>query len=273
MVTYSIENDTFTDFGSQALSDRDEDGTYGYGTGIFYSQLHDTLFRIGYSGQHIHVYDLQSLSYDVLDEPIPTAVSYGACLASGDSPSRRLYVTGGIEYIDYWTSTAMSNLQILELNTTEWTDGVDMTYARQQHGCIVVNDWLWTIGTSTHFERVNTVDIYSATEWETMGYIDEKYLRSFGIVAVGDFIYVIGGYLSDCKCVKNIMYIIDTNDGNVQSVPMNFSVYGMAVVAVNDIIYGFGGAHEYGVATSGWAQYNLLSGLLFGKIQIHTVCT
>ena len=131
----------------------------------------------------------------------------------------------------------------------------------------MVDDRLWVIGGEDgaaivrDIEAIKTTDISNA-QWEYVASFPTSVdqLKSCGVVSVGDLIYVVGGALYTTD--DSMMYIIDTIDGNVQIVPMGFSVNAMSAVVVDNIIYGFGGTGMIGGSEqtlSTWAQYNLLS--------------
>ena len=257
MVRFHIVNQTFIDKGPEYLSTlmAGANSRTEYGLGVFYSQLNHTLYTIEQTGDYIHIYDLRNMTYETLQQPIPSSVGKRACLASSNPSSPTLYVTGG-----YANGNAMENLQIWEVNV--WRDGPDMTFSRRSHGCIVVNDWLWVMGSETEIEAIDTTNIDDSS-WDSKGELDRN-IASFGIVAVNDLIYVIGG-CTDCdNSDVDTMYIIDTINGNVTTISMGFLVQAMPVVAVDGIIYGFGGyliseEQAVGQETDKWALYDLLS--------------
>ena len=199
------------------------------------------------------------MTFQTLQQPIPKIVRTSACLASSNLSNPTLYVTGGKD-LDY---DEMRNLQIWEAN--EWRDGPNMNYSRMGHGCIVVNEWLWVMGGYQYeyyrreMEAIDTSDIDSSS-WELKGVLSSnKGINDFGIVAVDNLIYVIGGYNAE-----NLMHIIDTPNGDVTTISMGFHVDARPVVAVDGIMYGFGGrftknlSYDYEV-TDSWALYYLLS--------------
>ena len=199
------------------------------------------------------------MTHDKLQQPIPITVHWSACLASSNTPSPWLYVTGGTDN----NSESMYNLQMFDWSSNSWSHGPSMKYSREEHGCVVVNDWLWVMGGGYdgEIEAINTTNI-NDSDWSLMTSFPPRdnsifYLQNFGVVAVDNLIYVIGG----CWCSEDTMYIIDTNHYTVQNISMGFSVNAMPAVVVDNIIYGFGGTEVIGYdaqTLSNWAQYNLL---------------
>ena len=139
-------------------------------------------------------------------------MSNSACLASSNPSSPTLYVTGGGA-----GNVSMRNLQIWEVNG--WRNGPDMMNHRTGHGCIVVNGRLWVIaGHRTEMEAINTTNIDDSS-WESKGDLDQN-VSSFGVVAVDDLVYVIGGCYRCNNSDVDIMYIIDTLNGDVSTISM-----------------------------------------------------
>ena len=223
------------------------------GSGVYYSQLNHTLYTIDYNVQTsvqdtIRIYDLRTMTSETLQQPIPLHVHAQACLASSNPANPTLYVTGGF-------ADSLSKLQIWQAN--EWREGPDMIHWRHSHGCIVVNNWLWVMGgLEAEMEAINISNIDSAS-WESTGDLGfGSKLISFGIVAVDNLIYVVGGSPD-----VDTMYIIDTLNKGVANISTEFLNYGMAVVAVDGIMYAFGGGWSSQSLSNSdrWAVYDLLS--------------
>ena len=251
---------TFADSGAHATADTNQTMNFTeWGSGIYYTQLNYNLFTIQSTGDYIHTYWVHNDLYPSWYfgwgslQKIPIKVGHAGCLASAESPVSRLFVTGGVDS----TNQDMANLQILDMSSSEleWSNGANMTYNRRGHGCITVNDALWVMGYVQPIECIDIEEI-DDSEWQIKGSLPVTNLISFGIVAVNDYIFIIGGSRDR---VQNTTYIIDTRDGKVAFEQMPFSVSGMPVVAVNNTIYGFGGVDSSGQAMSTWAQYDLLS--------------
>ena len=125
MVTFDTATSEFTDYGVSYLGTKMQNFDGEAGGGIFYSQINETtLFTISYKGDHIHVYNLETVSFDNLDTDIPVNVGSGACLASSTWGGPRLYIAGGNV-----GKAPINNLQILDLGTMEWVnDAPPMIY-------------------------------------------------------------------------------------------------------------------------------------------------
>ena len=271
MVQYNIDSNHSMDDPSYLSSILGN--VYGeYGIGVFYTQINDTLYTIRESGDYIHVYNLENLLFDTLQSHIPKMVDNSACLASSQSPSPQLYVTGGQRLQTYYD---MYDFQILNLNDNVWTVGANMNYNRSGHGCIVVNDWLWVMGYVPEIEGIDIANSDSS-EWERLSSdtlpSELQTLQSFGIVAEDEYIYILGG--SACgptifMCPSDTLYIIDTNMRAVSNSTLPYDVAGMSVVIADGILYGFGGygCHLYddgGICMGynyldSWISYELLS--------------
>ena len=99
MVVYNGNN--FREYGDEFLEFLgNEDGESGQGNGFYtqtYYQNTTTLFTLPHAAEYIHFYDLipETLSFRTLEPAIPITVADSACLASSNTPSPRLYITGG----------------------------------------------------------------------------------------------------------------------------------------------------------------------------------
>ena len=98
------------------------------GNGNFFSQINDTtLFTISPGGDRIHAYNLEDVSFQRLDTKIPKNVGFQACLASSNFGGSRLYIAGGTLGK---RKPILRDLQILDLDSMEWADGVPSMNAR-----------------------------------------------------------------------------------------------------------------------------------------------
>ena len=238
-------------------------GERGQGS-TFYTQIGEsTLFTMSDTDDYIHVYDLNpaTLSFHTLEPAIPITVGDAACLASSETPSPRLYITGGyMDISDYYEIDPF--FWIFDLEEYSWGRGSDMNYARYSHGCIVADDMLWVMGTVPQIETINITDIDNA-EWAVYNNLSiEVNLTAFGVVSshgvdpqlcgmfgfIGTLcndhsIYIIGGWIGDQDSGHNsdTVYIIDTKWGNMTYNALPFGVSELATVLFKGSIYGFGG--------------------------------
>ena len=257
LVKYEISNDIFVDFGNDYLSSTLGNSDDEYGFGVYFTQINaTTLFTINSHGGSINVYHLQSLSYDTLDTTIPTNVGIYGCLSSSESPSPKLYITGG-----YNSGDSLNNLQVLSLVDLQWVSSPpSMLKAREQHGCVVVNDTLWAIGGYyvDSVEAINTTNIATET-WTAIGSLNCE-LRLMGVTAVNEMIFIVGGYCRDTSSFSDTVYTIDTvkNNISVYEYSLQIAVAGMPVVEVDYTIYGFGGNIRSLTSLDSWMTLNLL---------------
>ena len=258
LVKYDISNDSFMDYGADYLS------ASQFGYGIDFTQLDDKLYSLrGFSVQAnmpIIVYDLQTLSmsnfnlsFEELDVHLPITVNQYACMTSSNAPSPRLYITGG-ENFGY-----LSDFQILTLDDLQWVTYLpSMLNTHTSHGSAVVNDRLWVIGGryESSVEAIITTNV-TTESWNNIGSLPCE-LSEFGITAAGGVIFIVGGWCWDLGGTSSIIYTIDTAT-NVISVNPNslpYGVNGMAVVAIDNTIYGFGG--HMGKFIDFWGTLDLL---------------
>ena len=258
LVEYDIVNGSFTDYGEDYLSTTlgNDQGEFGFG--VYYSQINaTTLFTINQNGSSIHVYDLQSVSYRNLGVDIPINVWYYGCLSSSEVPTPRLYVVGG------YNDSILNDLQILNLEDMKWVSNTpSMIDPRHGHGCIAVNDKLWAMG-GYHKDTVEVINISNITNesWYEIGSLSCTLARP-GVTTFDDLIFIVGGRCHDISADSDTMYTIDTMTNTIRiyhgSLP--FGVNGVAVVAVDHTIYGFGGQTD--VNLDSWMTLDLLSNLL-----------
>ena len=257
LTTYDIGTNSFTDYGSSYLYDTLSSGNLfkEMGLATYYTQINETtLFSIAQSTTRISVYDLESLSWQQLATNIPTNVYFRGCLASSQSPSA-LYITGG--WYTSTTSSTMNDLQVLTLHDMTWSDNAPaMTYARHSHGCVVVDDRLWAIGFVLAVEAINITGLESQS-WNEMMTLPQR-LVQFGMVAVDDTIYIVGGY-NISSFAMNSVIAIDTAAASYAMYDgvLPYAVYGMPVVLIDDTIYGFGGTD--GMSSDSWMTVDMLS--------------
>ena len=119
MTTFNTTSSEFTDYGAFHLGKMGGGAEGGFGT--FFSQINDTtLFTISPQGDCIHAYNLEEVSFQRLDTTIPVNVGPTACLASSNVGGSRLYIAGGGTWHTGWNN----DLQVLDLDSMEWIDGV-----------------------------------------------------------------------------------------------------------------------------------------------------
>ena len=253
LVQYNIDTNNFTDYGGDYLW-FNLGNLYGEsGGGSFYTQINETmLFTIRSTGDYIHAYDLQSLSYQALPSEIPINVSNGACLASSESPAPQIFVVGGPAYAPQGWLDPLYTLQILDLSVGNWSIGPNMAFGRVWHGCVVVNDWLWAIGWSMAMEAIYVPELSNSSSdstWDIMGYMPIEFLSLHCIAVFEDMIFVVGGCHGDVSslvCPSDTVWIVDTNDrnGDIETLKLPYAVAEMSVVVIDRTIYGFGGFGE-----------------------------
>lgn len=244
VVRFDILNETFVDYGKKYLSSTlgNADGETGISD---FTQINATsLFTLSGDGASFNVYDLRTLSYRNLNTTFPVTTYSGTCLSSSETPTPRLYVTGG--YSNY---LPQNYLQILNLDDMLWLDNTpSMSYSREDHGCVVVEDRLWVIGGG-----VDSVEALNITNVESNGWIVignlHCILSDFGITIVDKVIFIVGGwcyYDSQADEKSHVTDIVQTIDTATNSIivyedRLPVPTYYMPVVAIDYRIYGFGG--------------------------------
>lgn len=259
LIEYDIATETFNDLEDDYLESTLGNNVGEYGTGVYYTQIDaTTLYTISRTGAYISAYDLESdsVSWNRIEPDIPYNVGKYACIASSNTPSPRLYITGGDD------DDVKKRLQIYDLDSNSWleSDSIpQMRFIRDSHGCTVVNNRLFVMGHSTKIEAINITDIMNQS-WTKMGLLppSRPTLEEFGVAAVDHMIYIIGG-TRDGGPVDTV-YTIDTDTDAVtlHGEPLPYPVHGMSVVVVDGIVYGFGGKTG-GTPSDQWMTLDLLS--------------
>ena len=208
------------------------------------------------------------MSYQQLDQTIPINVDFAGCLASTESPRPQLFVVGG----RYYNGTAWlrrNTLQILDVSVANWSIGPNMTQGRAEHGCVVVNDWLWVIGLAPTVESIHVPELSNSSNDAIWEFKEEPlptgvlfYVR---LAVFEDLIFVVGGCTLYSCPVKTVI-IIDTNTANMDSITLElpYAVLGMGIVVVDNTIYGFGGfgvgnRDQFSSPFDSWIVYEMLS--------------
>ena len=237
---YDILNDFYNVHGTWYLNETLENYDGEYGTGVYFTQINSTtLYTINQNGDSIHVYGLDTLSFHMLDTNIPINVGNRGCISSSETPTPKLYITGG------YSTNDLDDVQVLSLIDLQWLPfPPPMIHARSAHGCIVVDDTLWAMGgrDTDSVEFINIVSIANST-WREVDDTLSCALWQFGITATDDVIFLVGGYCYDTDTRSDTVYTIDTVTGSIDiyAYSLPYAVSRMPVVRVNYMIYGFGG--------------------------------
>ena len=250
-----------TDFGVHYLNGTlgNEYGEHGFIT--YFTQINETtVYTMNGDGESINVYNLQTLSYWDLGTTLPinvgTPLNTG-CLASSETPSPRLFITGPV-----------TNLQVLSLADMQWTTSnssnsslPSMIAARQRQGCIVANDKLWIIAgkLGKTVEVINTTNIANET-WQEIGNVSCN-LVIMGVTAVDLTVFVVGGYCSNAPTGRSdTVYTIDAVTNNISAYEYSLpDATIIPVVAIDNTIYGFGGQTCGSCLDNTWLTLNMLS--------------
>lgn len=181
------------------------------------------------------------------------------CLSSSSTPSPRLYITGG--------AGSLNEFQIIDLVDLELMTSHDslptLTNGRSNHGCIVASSSLWAIGGQfvDSVEAINITDI-TTESWRVIGNLSCE-LRQFGVTAIDDLIFIVGGYCSDTSSLSDVVYTINTVNHfiSIYGETLPNATEGMPVLVISNTIYGFGGWS--GSYLDSWTTLTLLCVPLF----------
>lgn len=255
LVEYDVQNKIFIDHGADYYPSID---IWGYGP--YYTQMGHMVYMQIYS--YIYTFDLRgNVSATKLDTETPHESGYKACTAGSETPTPRLYVTGGDPYIN---AAHTQYLQVLDLNDMEWLTNLPNTQGyHHHHGCTVLNDKLWAIGPDAdtgNIETINISNIVSNTTetWQYFGGSLTCNLLTFRVITVGDLIFIFGGDWYGHGAIDKV-HVIHSITGNVTLYEHNlpYNVTGMPVILIDDTIYGFGGAN------TSWLTLNMLSDCIY----------
>lgn len=237
LIEYDIQNDVFIDFGINYLDATlgNTEGEFGFGS--YFTQINDTtLYTINPDGDSINVYHMDSLSYKQLGTTIPIETRDEGSISSSETPTPRLYITGG------YYNGGLDDLQILSLWDLNWLSSLpSMTVERRQHGSIWLNNTLYAIG-GLHVNSVQWINTKLLDSWSDPTAITLTCdLGNFGITAVDKVIYIIGGWCYDLGNASNTVQTIDTLTGAISTEILPSAVTYISAVTVGNTIYGFGG--------------------------------
>lgn len=251
LVEYSTSNEQFTDHGESYLSSTLGNSDGEFQKGQYFTQINGTtMFTVNGNDTTINVYHLESLSYYTLDTTIPINVGIWSCITSSEIPVSKLYITGGWDSVE---DSLSHELQILSLENLSWLQSAPaMIDGRYNHGCIVVNNRLWTIGGDDAGLGLDSVEAILIEDielnyWYKNGTLPTKVAR-FGLLTVDDLIFIIGGYIDgDTHSQSDTVYIIDTQQNSISTYEYNlpYAVQGISVLFIDYTIYGFGGWGNY----------------------------
>ena len=250
LVEYDIDSNSFNDIDQRYLLDTLNNQNGEYGIGIYFTQIDTTtMYFIHHpNGDHINKYNLQDLTYEPQIANLPTSVSSTGCIASSMEPVPALYITGGTN------GDNLKDLQVFNITAGGWLSGEpSMQFARKEHGCVVVNGELWAMGWIVQVETINITNIESK-QWQEIGNLSVAKSR-IGLTVVDDIIWIIGGNPGD---TSDVVFTIDTKTRiiAVESEKMPYKMPRINAVAVDHVIYGFGG--EYYGAYDEWISLQLL---------------
>eukprot|EP01083_Nonionella_stella_P179005 634154_1 len=264
LVEIDINTQGVTNLGRQFFS---VDTSVGEGQ-AWTQQAHVVYFIGDTSPSTFHTFDLITKQYTTNWQGITfnTDVGSDSCLASTEA---FLYVVGGADT----QGDAIDTVQMLSLTTFAWmNDPSPLQVGRENHACIVHNNYLWVFGgqkapskdnieVATN-ERIQTINIAQNT-WQFIGSfsIGLEYIR---VASRHDVIYVVGG--ADVEDhVHDWVHLVDANTGSitVSSDTLPWSNIGGSPIIVDDIFYVFGGFYEGSMQPdpsnrqSQWAYYTL----------------
>ena len=218
-----------------------------WGFGKFYTQYDATTLYavtgvISRNREAIFMFNLQTLNLETLSIGIPIDVGYWGCISSSNL-HRALYITGGY---NYEIGGPLNAVQVLDLDILSWHSNVDsMNYARYQHGCIVdkSHSRLYSMGWVSEIEMIDITNIGNA-KWNVLNSVLPANLTQFGVTEVNGLIFIIGGKIWEQNEVQTVYTInMETGKVKVHYDLLPYPVKCMAVIAVNEKIYGFGGSN------------------------------
>eukprot|EP01083_Nonionella_stella_P139855 427523_1 len=247
LVEYKIDSNVFIDHGASALSNSLSCSSQCS------TQMDNKLYIITwYSAQSLSIYNMATNTFTPdWAAPFPIEVNHYACLTSSFP---YLFVVGGYRNfgaspIDYHY---MDTIQILHVETKQWTDGPVMLTKRGRFSCAMYQDELYAIGgvygdsAGEYLSSIEKINIQSKSS-EYIGNLIGP-AESTRAVIYNDLIWVIGGLYrtSDSIMIRDTVHIIDPITANVSlsSERLIYPVDGVAAIVVNNVIYAFGGRHS-----------------------------
>ena len=251
LAEFDLGTKTFVDRGLNALPKE------VYGFSQYFTQIESLLYMIDPQDSMINVYQLSDRNLVTNYSVIPINVGQYGCLTSS---STQLFVIGGAATS---SSNSLDSIQILNIQTKDWSEGPTMLRARERFSCIMHpsdSSVLFAIGGENnlhgYLKSIEKINIDSGTK----EYINDLTvpLLDTRAISYGESIFVIGGY-DNLYNVRDLVHIIEPNTGGVTVSDdlLAYGVYGVAAVAVNDTIYAFGGVVEPSNIVDTWMEYKM----------------
>ena len=190
---------------------------------------------------------------------IPTDVGENGCLTSNTT---HLFVVGGTNQSDNDTLASLDTVQIIGIDTKQWSNGPTMLTPRAYLSCIVHPSDLsiiYAIGGDTGTDVLSSIEAINVVQ-STSEYVDSLTTTASDTRAVifEESIYIIGGLDIDAGWrYLNTVHVLNTDTGTVSLLPdsLPYTVASASVVAVNNVIYCFGGQKYSGHDT--WMKYQM----------------
>eukprot|EP01084_Bolivina_argentea_P141890 249301_1 len=261
----TFNGSTFIDQGLNVITEE----IWGYGQ--YYSQLGDILWMINRAGMGFISFNVHTMSQvAITDTVIPYPHGFGKCLATMQELNHQyLFVLGG-DVGGRGTTTAQDSVYMFNISSNNWTEISPMNTARHRLACIVHGQKLYAVGgypgnsATLYLKTIETLKVSNlfnlATEtWSYFNQQLNKGLLGHRVIGYGQFLYVLGGYCGEDypEGFPTSVNVIDTITGTVTiGGSLAHGREYIAVIAVDHVIYGFGG-YSYGGWTNEYQYFEL----------------
>lgn len=168
----------------------------------------------------------------------------------------KIYVIGG-----HNGDTSLKEVLILDTKDQKWSAGPSLNITRDAPGTILVKNKIYAVGGGLDWDKpLNTVEFLDLEKNKWVMSAHQLHQKRFapGLVQLGDYLYVVGGYdgVNALSSVEKMS--LKTGEWS-QATAMNFARWNEAVVVADGKIYAIGGnalksAEVYDPATDKWSM-------------------
>ena len=254
---YDINNDTMTNYGSNALSTYIH--CYNNANGF---RIDNYLYVLGIRFGRL---DLKTQDFETYDN---SPYFEGLSCLLGSSSKSLLYAVGP------------DSMLIYDIKLNEWSNGTSPSFVNGVISCIKVDSYIYVLGLSTFIERININSLEKGWEYYNTSFTQEserecqcpsyKHIRNAGITWIHynnndsgkEYIYVLGGIcqnINNNTGISDVTYFrIDNINNDTQTIKVEkgaslpIGVFGALSVRANtqNQIYLVGGAPGPGNGTN-----------------------
>jgi hypothetical protein len=174
---------------------------------------------------------LVSSSAAVVTDPEPTR----AISPLEASPGTFLYVTGG-----RFRGRTLTSVERYKPSENVWEKCPSLQEGRGSHGAAGINGKLYAIGGGGFHSNLASCEVFDGVSWTNMAPAPSV-RHALAVVETPTKLYAIGGWMDGSKCSNAMESYDPVTDSWVTLPSMNTARRLLGAVAVDDLVYAFGG--------------------------------